>query len=217
MVVNNTTTINTETVSIADNFVLLNSNVTSTPSENAGIEIERGTGANVKLQWNESTDKWQVTTDGTNFYDLVTGATSYVNWTVSAAGVSGSSTVGNGENVSFNVGSVDSVNGLTVTRSGRAVTYGHANTSTLDVTNDYSTSSDGNYIKYLDFDTYGHVVGYSAGNFDARYVNESQTDAISTAMIADNAVTGAKINALTIAGGNIANDTIGLGKLAEIA
>lgn len=55
-----TTTLNTETVTIEDNIVLLNSNVTSTPSTNAGIEVERGTSANASLFWDESTDKWTV-------------------------------------------------------------------------------------------------------------------------------------------------------------
>lgn len=64
------TSVNTETVNIADNMVLLNSNVTGSPTENAGIEVERGTSANVQLRWNESTDKWQVTEDGTNYVNI---------------------------------------------------------------------------------------------------------------------------------------------------
>lgn len=64
------TSVNTETVNIADNMILLNSNVTGSPTENAGIEVERGTSANVQLRWNESTDKWQVTEDGTNYVNI---------------------------------------------------------------------------------------------------------------------------------------------------
>ena len=64
------TSVNTETVNIADNMVLLNSNVTGSPTETAGIEVERGTSANVQLRWNESTDKWQVTEDGTNYVNI---------------------------------------------------------------------------------------------------------------------------------------------------
>ena len=62
-----------ETVLIEDNFITLNSNVTGgSPSENAGIEISRGASANVQIRWNESTDKWQFTNDGTNYYDIPT-------------------------------------------------------------------------------------------------------------------------------------------------
>jgi hypothetical protein len=61
LTVNGTSTVlNTETLAVEDNIVLLNSNVTSTPSTNAGIEVERGTSANASLFWDESTDKWTV-------------------------------------------------------------------------------------------------------------------------------------------------------------
>jgi len=52
------TTLNTATMTVEDNIFVLNSNVTGTPSTNAGIEIERGTSLNATLLWNESTDKW---------------------------------------------------------------------------------------------------------------------------------------------------------------
>lgn len=55
-----TTTVNTETINLADNQIVLNSNETGTPSQNGGIEIERGTSANKTFVWNESTDKWTV-------------------------------------------------------------------------------------------------------------------------------------------------------------
>jgi len=64
------TTVNSETVTIADNIIVLNSNATATPTENAGIEVERGDSANVQLRWNESTDKWQVTEDGTTYVNI---------------------------------------------------------------------------------------------------------------------------------------------------
>ena len=37
------TSVDTETVTIDDNIIVLNNNETGTPSENAGIEVERGT------------------------------------------------------------------------------------------------------------------------------------------------------------------------------
>ena len=52
------TTLNTATMTVEDNIFVLNSNVTGTPSTNAGIEIERGTSLNATLLWDESTDKW---------------------------------------------------------------------------------------------------------------------------------------------------------------
>ena len=55
-----TTTLNTETLTVDDNIIVLNNNVTGTPSENAGIEIERGSATNVTFLYDESADKWTV-------------------------------------------------------------------------------------------------------------------------------------------------------------
>ena len=67
-----TTTFNTENVLVEDNIITLNSNVTGTPSTNSGIEVERGTSDNVSLIWNETSDKWTLTNNGTNFYPVAT-------------------------------------------------------------------------------------------------------------------------------------------------
>ena len=55
-----TTTINTETLTVDDNIIVLNNNATGSPTENAGIEIERGSSTNVTLIWEESDNKWTV-------------------------------------------------------------------------------------------------------------------------------------------------------------
>jgi hypothetical protein len=81
------TTVNSATLSIADNKITLNSDYTgSGPSENAGIEVERGTVNNAVLRWNESTDKWQFTNDGGTSYSDIT---SYGNFSVTSASASG--------------------------------------------------------------------------------------------------------------------------------
>lgn len=54
-----TTTVNTETINLADNNIVLNSNHTGTPTQNAGITIERGTSTDKVFQWNESSDYWE--------------------------------------------------------------------------------------------------------------------------------------------------------------
>ena len=68
-----TTTINTETLTVDDNIIVLNNNEAGTPSENAGIEVERGTSTNVSIRWNEITDKWQFTNDGITYTDIGAG------------------------------------------------------------------------------------------------------------------------------------------------
>lgn len=70
------TTISTETINLADNIITLNSNATGSASENAGIEVERGNDTNVSLRWNETTDNWELTTNGTNYYGILTSNSS---------------------------------------------------------------------------------------------------------------------------------------------
>jgi hypothetical protein len=78
LTVNGTATaIHTTNTTINDNILILNNDVTGTPSENAGIEVERGTSTNVAIRWNESTDKWQLTNDGASYSDISTGASSH--------------------------------------------------------------------------------------------------------------------------------------------
>ena len=52
---------NTETVVVRDNIILLNSGVTGLPTENAGLEVERGTKCNVQLLWDETDHYWKFT------------------------------------------------------------------------------------------------------------------------------------------------------------
>ena len=69
----NTTYVNTETIQLADNIITLNANHTGAASQNAGIEVERGTDSNVVLQWNEANDYWEVASGGTIGRIITTG------------------------------------------------------------------------------------------------------------------------------------------------
>ena len=74
LIVSGTTTyVNTATLNVADNIVTLNADLTgvTAPTENAGIEINRGSSANVSVRWNETSDIWDLSEDGTNFYQVV--------------------------------------------------------------------------------------------------------------------------------------------------
>lgn len=67
---------NTTTALIADNVLTLNAaiNQASAPTVNAGVEVDRGSSANVSLLWNETSDKWTFTNDGTTYYDIADAA-----------------------------------------------------------------------------------------------------------------------------------------------
>jgi len=58
-----TTTVNSNEVNIGNAIILLNSDETGAPTQNSGIEVERGTSDNVSLLWDEITDRWTVDTE----------------------------------------------------------------------------------------------------------------------------------------------------------
>lgn len=55
-----TTYVNTSVLNVGDNIITLNADVTggTAPSENAGIEVNRGSSANVQFIWDETNDRW---------------------------------------------------------------------------------------------------------------------------------------------------------------
>ena len=55
-----TTTVNSTNVNIGDAIITLNADETGTPSQNAGIEVERGTSANVANYWREGDGAWTI-------------------------------------------------------------------------------------------------------------------------------------------------------------
>lgn len=57
-----TTYIDTTNLNVGDNIVTLNADLTgaTAPTENAGLEINRGSSANVSFIWNETTDAWNL-------------------------------------------------------------------------------------------------------------------------------------------------------------
>ena len=61
LTVNGTTTsVNSNEVNIGDAIIVLNADEAGTPSQDGGIEIERGTAANKVLKWNETDDAWDL-------------------------------------------------------------------------------------------------------------------------------------------------------------
>jgi len=64
-----TTTVDSETVSVADPFMLLNGDLTGSATEDVGIEINRGTDDNKKFGWDETSGKFSTFSD-----DFKTGA-----------------------------------------------------------------------------------------------------------------------------------------------
>lgn len=70
-----TTSVNSNTVNIGDNIIVLNSDETGIPSQNAGITVERGTSTNVSFLWNETLDAWDM--DGYNLENVIIDGGTY--------------------------------------------------------------------------------------------------------------------------------------------
>ena len=54
-----TTTIESNTLTVGDNKIVLNNDATGSPSQDAGIEIERGDSDNAIIQWDETNDYFE--------------------------------------------------------------------------------------------------------------------------------------------------------------
>jgi hypothetical protein len=69
----NSQTIVSTNSAITDNKITLNHGLSNSSPPNAAgaaIEVDRGTGANVQLRWNETVQKWQITNDGSIYANI---------------------------------------------------------------------------------------------------------------------------------------------------
>lgn len=66
------TIVDSTIVKIADNIITLNAAVdqASAPILDSGLEIDRGSSANVYVLWNETIDKWTFTNNGTDYMNI---------------------------------------------------------------------------------------------------------------------------------------------------
>lgn len=69
-VIGTVNSVNTTQINIEDNKVKLNSNFTGTPTTDAGITVERGLESDVEILWNETSDKWTLTNNGSSYHAI---------------------------------------------------------------------------------------------------------------------------------------------------
>jgi len=69
-VIGTVNSVNTTQINIEDNKVKLNSNFAGTPTTDAGITVERGLETDVEILWNETSDKWTLTNNGTSYHAI---------------------------------------------------------------------------------------------------------------------------------------------------
>lgn len=65
-----TITVNVQDVLVEDNELILNANVQGAPLTDAFISVNRGSEYTANIRWNETTDRWQFTNDGSNYYNI---------------------------------------------------------------------------------------------------------------------------------------------------
>ncbi len=176
--------LNTTSLEVEDSFVIIANDTTGTPAANktAGIEINRGDETNVTLRFNEGDPnnatpasrtpaRWELTTDGTTYSTIITEANDFDSWSLAAEGTAGNQAIANTDTVTFKAGT-----NIDVSRSGKEITYSHADTSTLSGIqgkfDDAETPAleDGSTIKSITVNANGHVTAVNSVNHDDRYM-----------------------------------------------
>ena len=76
--------VNTTQVNIVDNKINLNTDFTGAPTADAGVRVERGDSTDVEILWNETSDNWTLTNNGTNYHAIVRKFASDITTTVDA-------------------------------------------------------------------------------------------------------------------------------------
>ena len=158
-----TTTINTTELTVSDNIITLNNDETGTPSQNAGIAVERGTSSNVDIRWNETTDKWEFTNDGATYSDIGSGDTGDISFSGSTITSSGA-TVTVDDNLTVTGNFTSSQAGAPILTSASSLTLQatdrvHVNQSPLRLYNVTTTNrgnitaSDGDLVYDSDVDS----------------------------------------------------------------
>ena len=163
-----TTYANTITVNLGDNIITLNADIPQglAPSENAGIEIDRGAQPNAQFLWIESAGKWSANNGNTSFYIAAESAESYANGAFAAANTADQKGVSAGSyaNAAFGIANSASsyANGAFVaanTADQRAVTSGvYANSSYIHANAAFAAANTTSVTAQAAFNTANNAV-----------------------------------------------------------
>lgn len=153
-----TTTVNSETINLADNKILLNSNATGTPTstQDVGIEVERGTATNKSFIWDESADKWSIGSETFVADTVEANLTGDVTGTVSDVSNHDTDDISEGSSNLYHTtararGAISASGGINYNSSTGVISSdssGTVQTSTLDLGN-WTIEQDGTNLKFL--------------------------------------------------------------------
>ena len=160
-----TTTVNSNVVNVGDSIITLNSDEAGPPSQNAGIEVERGSSTNKTLIWDESADKWTVGSE------TFVAATFEGNLTGNVTGNADTSTESTNVTVTANnstdettyITFVDGATGTQGIESDTGLTYNPStNTLTTTIFSGRATNIDGGAANQLVYQTAANTTGFVA-------------------------------------------------------
>ena len=217
-----TTTVNSNTVNIGDNQIVLNSDEAGTPSQNGGIAIERGTSTNASLIWNETNDYWMSGLLGAE-ERIVVGAG---NTSITTLGTI-STGVWNGTAIATDYIANDAVTGAKI--ADNAINSEHYTDGSIDREHLAADIVNGSKIADESIDSEHYVDGSidnahlaadsvnGAKIADESINSEHYVDgSIDTAHIAADAVTYAKIQNVSATNRILGRDSAGAGNIEEI-
>jgi len=143
-----TATLSLSSMRISDHIIDVGFGTTGVASQNAGIRVLRGDENPVQLRWNESSDKWQFTNDGTEYVDFSDVTSSQLSSAYNQANTANTNAITSGvyansafekSNNSLNVSTGGSITGNIVVNGNVTANYFLGNGSLLT---DISTSFD---------------------------------------------------------------------------
>ena len=144
---------NTVNLRVEDNIITVNSNVTGTPTQNAGLEVNRGTSDNTYMLWNETDKAWEFTNDGTN-YDKIAGS-SYANAAYALANSTTTYAQAAYAQANTNAGAITVIQGVDLTQNTNITNVTNTATAAFTKANNSVQSISG---------TSGAIVATASGN-----------------------------------------------------
>ena len=195
------TIVNSQITSLADSVIELNRDASGSPSEDAGLQVNRGSSADVNLIWDESEGHWSFTNDGaTNFKiatetdDLIEGSTNLYHTEARVRGAVSVSDAGGDGSLAYN--STSGV--ITYTGPSASEVRAHISASTGISITDGAIST--TITQYEDADARSAISVVDSGGDGALAYNDS------TGVITYTGPSASQVRAHLSAGGDLAYD-----------
>jgi len=165
-----TTSVETTNTEIADAVITLNkgepgSGVTGTYS---GIEVDRGSANDVAIRWNETSDIWELTTDGVTYTEITTSAGAGISDVVA--------------DTTPQLGGDLDINGFQITsaRSNEDIVINPNGSGTLEVASELKLLEVGSDPTAVSTHTYVYAKDPGAGQTGLYVANTTRTDEVAS-------------------------------------